>query len=419
MLKIERKFWCCNIVFLLLVLLLLEGPRLGDCRTVQTSRSVPYEAENGKCRDHNAYLQDTICCQMCPPVLGFVETSPCTRSQKTRCECKAGTVCIGTDCQHCESQNPCPEGTEAIDSGDINQTCSPCPAGTFKNISSAHVKCRTHRNCSASGLKEKLPGTAKSDAKCEESTESFNWKIGLLSVILTLLITAVIGIVATRKKLKEITTNSMVCQKLASRYPGNRNSNLRYNHCDSTVTEPVLNSPEDTASCFNSPVDGESNKTRGQPLNEPPIPDQWGENLLHSSPSSPSHSGFPDHRGENEAENRREVPGVGGNEPHQIQTGSSGIQLMGTNVTIHGNLYIYSQPDSSPPGPSSPSSESGTETTRAETGNDNTSNLSQTGLNYPIKEENCPFLTPQQESGKESHVAVEESGTADRSLHQP
>uniref|UniRef100_H3AH24 Lymphotoxin beta receptor n=1 Tax=Latimeria chalumnae TaxID=7897 RepID=H3AH24_LATCH len=375
--------------------------------STQTSRSVPYEAENGKCRDHNAYLQDTICCQMCPP--GQYVVTPCSHSSDTVCaDCEERTFTESYNyIKECILCGTCDEGQEAAYSchtgqrvalschtgrrvalswhtgqgvallchagrrvapswhiRDINQTCSPCPAGTFKNISSAHVKCRTHRNCSASGLKEKLPGTAKSDAKCEESTESFNWKSTAISLFLTMALIFFFFILA------------MVCQ------------NFQYSSMCSKLTAVF------TWRFF----DGESNKTRGQPLNEPPIPDQWGENLLHSSPSSPSHSGFPDHRGENEAENRREVPGVGGNEPHQIQTGmtdlpecSSGIQLMGTNVTIHGNLYIYSQPDSSPPGPSSP-----------------------TGLNYPIKEENCPFLTPQQESGKESHVAVEESGTADR-----
>lgn len=50
-----------------------------------------------------------------PPVLGFMEVTPCTSKHKAQCRCQPGMFCVfwDSECVHCEPLFNCPPGTEA------------------------------------------------------------------------------------------------------------------------------------------------------------------------------------------------------------------------------------------------------------------------------------------------------------------
>ncbi|XP_044535822.1 tumor necrosis factor receptor superfamily member 3 [Gracilinanus agilis] len=345
-------------------------------------------------RTYNEFWNHISVCQMCRPcdkVLGFEEVTPCNASRKTQCRCRQGMYCPngGTDCEHCEPLSSCPPGTEPeltgvhlaciivkrpkhgnwYKVGEFDNNCVPCNDGYFQNISSPDVRCQPHTNCEAQGLVTSVPGTATSDARCQNSPPKMPGTILLLSVLVPVAsILLLISVFSCAWK-----RHPSLCRKLGlllKRRPEREDLNPppnrdvpRTNQKYPDLVELLLDSPG----------------TAPPALNElPPSPAVETEPLHQQSPMG-------------QGREQGTEPGEQGQElPH----GTNGFYVSGGSVTVKGNIYIYNGPvlgETRGPGdpPLSPDPP------------------------YPVPEEGTPnllrFSEPHQEDGKAWHLAETET----------
>nr|QIE07170.1 TNFRSF3 [Lepidosiren paradoxa] len=181
--------------------------------------NLPYAAENGQCRNSltEYYMSEIdICCQRCSPgqfakvkcnakkntvcqecdhgtftalynyspnchicqtcdkEYGLLEKTPCLKEKDTECICKEGTYCetLSTNkCQHCEDYTPCSPGEEVEVPGTktSDTKCKPCEDKFYNNKSSLTAKCLPHTRCQMYAQ----AGTKTHDAVCSSSVSSF------------------------------------------------------------------------------------------------------------------------------------------------------------------------------------------------------------------------------------------------------
>ncbi|KPP77723.1 hypothetical protein Z043_102827 [Scleropages formosus] len=114
-------------------------------------------------RGENGVQQCHRCRKPCQPPL--VEKSPCTGASDRACVCPPGTFANGATCR---SHTACGKGWGVRKKGSEAEDvkCKPCPTGTFSDVSSSVLKCRTHTNCTALGLPTLAEGTRESDGTC-------------------------------------------------------------------------------------------------------------------------------------------------------------------------------------------------------------------------------------------------------------
>lgn len=117
-------------------------------------------------RGENGVQQCHRCRAPCPA--GFIEKAPCTATQDRICTCPPNhflSVDGGTDCK---PHSLCPPGTRVKKRGSETEdvVCKPCTKGTFSNVESSAIKCRTHTDCQAQGLVLLAPGTRNTDNVC-------------------------------------------------------------------------------------------------------------------------------------------------------------------------------------------------------------------------------------------------------------
>ncbi|XP_028809487.1 tumor necrosis factor receptor superfamily member 21-like [Denticeps clupeoides] len=120
-------------------------------------------AEGAYTRGENGVEQCHRCRRRCTPP--FVEKVPCTSTSDRVCACPPGTFVRADTCQR---HARCPEGQGVKKRGSETEDvrCRPCPRGTFSDVASDVLRCRTHANCSAQGLVLLAPGTDKADSLC-------------------------------------------------------------------------------------------------------------------------------------------------------------------------------------------------------------------------------------------------------------
>ncbi|XP_072509826.1 tumor necrosis factor receptor superfamily member 3 isoform X1 [Notamacropus eugenii] len=317
------------------------------------------------------HLSGCQLCRQCDEVLGFEEITPCNASKKTQCRCRQGMYCPnrGTECEHCEPLSSCPPGTEpelTDKVGEFDNSCVPCREGYFQNISSPDVRCQPHTNCEAQGLVTVVPGTAKSDARCQISLWKKPGTILLLSILVPMVsILLLIAVFSCAWK-----RHPSLCQKLGlllKRRPERGDLNPppnqdvpRTNQKFPDLVEPLL---------------GDALLAPNERLPPPAVETE----ILHQQSSL------------GQGREQGTEPGEQGQElPH----GTNGIHVTGGSVTVTGNIYIYNGPvlggtrgPGDPPLPPEPP--------------------------YPIPEEGTPnslnFSGPHQEDGKAWHLAETET----------
>lgn len=117
-------------------------------------------------RAENGVQQCHHCRDPCPA--GHIEKSPCTATQDRICTCPPNSFFSGEGGTGCKLHSLCPAGTRVKKRGTETEDviCKPCTKGTFSNVKSSAMKCRTHTDCQAQGLVLLTPGTRETDNVC-------------------------------------------------------------------------------------------------------------------------------------------------------------------------------------------------------------------------------------------------------------
>ncbi|XP_040920946.1 tumor necrosis factor receptor superfamily member 21 [Toxotes jaculatrix] len=120
-------------------------------------------------RGENGVQQCHRCRAPCPA--GFVEKTPCTATQDRICTCPPNSFLLADSGTECKPHSLCPPGTRVKKRGSETEDvlCKPCTKGTFSDVESSAMKCRTHMDCQARGLVLLTPGTRETDNVCGPS----------------------------------------------------------------------------------------------------------------------------------------------------------------------------------------------------------------------------------------------------------
>ncbi|XP_018558947.1 tumor necrosis factor receptor superfamily member 21 [Lates calcarifer] len=117
-------------------------------------------------RGENGVQQCHRCRPPCPA--GFIEKAPCTATQDRICTCPPNSFLSVDSGTECKPHSLCPRGTRVKKRGSETEDvlCKPCTKGTFSDVESSAVKCRTHTDCQTKGLVLLTPGTRETDNVC-------------------------------------------------------------------------------------------------------------------------------------------------------------------------------------------------------------------------------------------------------------
>lgn len=109
-------------------------------------------------------------CHRCraPCAAGFIEKVPCTPTQDRVCTCPPNSFLSGEGGSECKPHSLCPPGFRVKRRGSETEDvlCKPCTKGTFSDMGSSMMKCRTHTDCQAQGLVVLSLGTRDTDNVC-------------------------------------------------------------------------------------------------------------------------------------------------------------------------------------------------------------------------------------------------------------
>uniref|UniRef100_A0A8C2BPY9 Tumor necrosis factor receptor superfamily, member 21 n=1 Tax=Cyprinus carpio TaxID=7962 RepID=A0A8C2BPY9_CYPCA len=112
----------------------------------------------------------------------FVEKTPCTSTTDRLCMCPLGSFSQGGKCQR---YSLCPPGWGVRKRGSETEDvrCRSCQRGTFSDVASDVLRCRSHTDCSSLGLTLLIKGTEKTDSVCGPTpASSVNVLLGKASV---------------------------------------------------------------------------------------------------------------------------------------------------------------------------------------------------------------------------------------------
>lgn len=117
-------------------------------------------------RGENGMQKCHLCQAPCPG--GFVEKAVCTPIQDRVCTCPPNSFWLRDGGTECKPHSLCPPGTRVKRRGSETEDvlCKPCTKGTFSDVESRVVKCRTHTDCQAHGQVLLTPGTKGTDNVC-------------------------------------------------------------------------------------------------------------------------------------------------------------------------------------------------------------------------------------------------------------
>lgn len=121
-------------------------------------------------RGENGVEQCHRCQALCTK--GFIEKIPCTSTQDRVCTCPPNSYLSGDGGTQCKPHSLCPRGTRVKKRGSDTEdvVCKPCNKGTFSDVESSALKCRSHTDCQAQGLVLLTPGTRETDNICRPSS---------------------------------------------------------------------------------------------------------------------------------------------------------------------------------------------------------------------------------------------------------
>ncbi|XP_016091176.1 tumor necrosis factor receptor superfamily member 21 [Sinocyclocheilus grahami] len=114
-------------------------------------------------RGENGVQQCHRCQRRCQAP--FVEKTPCMSTTDRLCVCPPGSFSQGGKCQQ---YSLCPPGWGVRKRGSETEDvrCRSCQHGTFTDVASDALRCRSHTDCSSLGLTLLIKGTEKTDSVC-------------------------------------------------------------------------------------------------------------------------------------------------------------------------------------------------------------------------------------------------------------
>ncbi|XP_022623157.1 tumor necrosis factor receptor superfamily member 21 [Seriola dumerili] len=117
-------------------------------------------------RGENGVQQCHRCRAPCPA--GLIEKAPCTATQDRICTCPPNSFLSVDGGTECKPYSLCPPGTRVKKRGSETEDvlCKPCNKGTFSDVESSALKCRTHTDCQSQGLVLLTSGTKETDNVC-------------------------------------------------------------------------------------------------------------------------------------------------------------------------------------------------------------------------------------------------------------
>ncbi|NXN13582.1 TNR21 factor, partial [Indicator maculatus] len=121
-------------------------------------------------------------CHPCrkPCELPMIEKTHCTALNDRECACLSGTFQTNDTCV---PYTVCPVGWGVRKKGTETEDvrCKPCPRGTFSDVPSSVMKCKTYTDCFAKNMVVIKPGTKESDNVCGSPASLPNTSLTSLS----------------------------------------------------------------------------------------------------------------------------------------------------------------------------------------------------------------------------------------------
>uniref|UniRef100_A0A3Q3WH63 TNFR-Cys domain-containing protein n=1 Tax=Mola mola TaxID=94237 RepID=A0A3Q3WH63_MOLML len=123
------------------------------------------------------YYDKCFSCNKCKSAKGLQYVQNCSSRIKSKCGCKPGMYCImgfdGLHCEACTMYKPCKAGYGVSLAGTANSDvkCKICPDGTFSNKVSYTDPCWPHTNCHGKVVRE---GNATTDNVCHPEAFTSN-----------------------------------------------------------------------------------------------------------------------------------------------------------------------------------------------------------------------------------------------------
>ncbi|XP_078507702.1 tumor necrosis factor receptor superfamily member 3-like [Lissotriton helveticus] len=411
------------------------------------------------------YIRNCISCPICDDVLGLEVDISCSPTEKTKCKCKPGMFCGLTSeagCKHCDVHSKCPPGKEVAKPGTTSSDtqCKACSEGWFQNKTSLEDRCQRHTECVSHGLQVMVPGTTTSDAVCSvipttkttavvyTDTKSEGWNY--MNPVIILVVGALVSLFLIVAVL--LIRNPSIYKKIGMLFrQGHQTANPHHqeNLERPPVTEPLLSqvlsgtqtataevptSQSEIAACFALKMMRENLQLEAQPEFT-----DGGPYMQETEPMSPSAGPGTQGpqvavSGEKSAENPEQTrkmlrQAADISNGTQISAGANnGVHIEGKEVTINGDIYIFPQTMVGPPSSTEGSARpvqvtqdfGGMPTSVAEEGHHPANRPPPFSPGAPAW--HC--VAPQQEEGKDMHLATPESmneeawyGQPVRSLH--
>lgn len=358
---------------------------------------------------------------------------------------------------HCSAHSKCPPGKEVAKPGTTSSDtqCKACPDGWFQNKTSLTDRCQRHTDCLSLGLRVKDPGTTTSDAVCSvmttikttavvyTDTKSDGWNY--MNPVIILVVGGLVSIFLIVAVL--LIRNPSIYKKIGMFFrQGHHTANPhpQGNLERPPVAEPLLShvptgtqvapvevptSQSEIAACFG--VNGLALKMlcENLQLEGPHELLGGGPYMQETEPMSPSAG--PGTQGPQEAGSGEKSSAENPERPGkmiqqaadtssgtQISTGANnGVHIEGKEVTINGDFYIFPQTMVGPP-PSTGGSARPVQVTQ-DFGGMPTSIAEEGPLPANRPPPFCPgaaawhCVAPQQEEGKDMHLATPESMNED------
>uniref|UniRef100_A0A8C6PJD2 TNFR-Cys domain-containing protein n=1 Tax=Nothobranchius furzeri TaxID=105023 RepID=A0A8C6PJD2_NOTFU len=146
------------------------------CSTAKSSECAP--CPQGSFTELWNYVGRCLRCGVCGR--NQVVKKECTAKSDCQCECKRGYY-YSHDVDMCVRHSECPSGSGVLTPGtpENDTVCHICSNGTFSDVSSAHERCKQHKNCSGAGQLLLLQGSSWHDRLCGSCGELTSKSSGL------------------------------------------------------------------------------------------------------------------------------------------------------------------------------------------------------------------------------------------------
>ncbi|XP_069099224.1 tumor necrosis factor receptor superfamily member 3-like [Pleurodeles waltl] len=403
------------------------------------------------------FISDCITCPSCDNVMGIEEDISCSTTKKTVCKCKPGMFCefpSQAGCVHCGEHSKCPPGKEVAEPGTSSSDtqCRACREGWFQNKTSLEAQCQRYTDCLSQGLQEMVPGTSTSDAVCSAvpttkptvvPTRSEGWNYvstGIIIVVGFLASTIIIVIVL-------LIRNPSICKRIGMFFRhGHRTENPHHqgNSERPPAAEPLLS--HGPTGVQNGPVEEPTHESEIEASFRPndlalkmlcenlqlEAPLEFlggGPYMQETEPMSPSAgpgtqgsqksmSGKKSCTESSKRTQKMTRQAADSSNGKQIPAGTNnGVHIEGKKVTINGDIYVFPQTMVGPPASTEGSARPVQVTQDL---GDMPTSIAEEG---PLPAHQPPpfsgvaaawhCVTPQQEEGKDMHLATPESMNED------